>query len=136
MSNIDNLRRQHEEIYKVVEELKKLISKPDLENAAIDIAQKINLLTGKLIIHLGTEDEFLYPKLLKSENKEVKNLAKAYVEEMGNINSKFNEYKSKYNTKSKILENINEIISDTKKILQILEGRMKKEDFNLYTMLQ
>lgn len=41
-------------------------------------------------------------------------------------------YKNRYNTKTKILSDIKGFVSETYRILEILEDRIKKEDANLY----
>lgn len=127
------LIRQHEEIYEVISDLKRnMDAADDLEARAFEIAQKISLLAGKLKIHLVTEDQYMYPYILEKGSQELKALAQGYMEEMGTISGEFTEYKNRFNTKSKIISNLNEFKVETLKIIKVLEGRMGKEDSNLY----
>lgn len=127
------LIRQHEEIYEVISDLKRnMDAADDLEARAFEIAQKISLLAGKLKIHLVTEDQYMYPYILEKGSQELKALAQGYMEEMGTISGEFTEYKNRFNTKSKIISNLNEFKVETFKIIKVLEGRMGKEDSNLY----
>jgi len=136
MLNIRILKRQHEEIKDMISELRENIEAGgNLENKAFEIAQKINLLAGKLKIHLGTEDQYMYPYILENVSDELKKVAEDYVAEMGDICDKFSEYKSRFNTKSKIINDWDSFLSETPKILKILEERIKKEDSNLYQVL-
>ncbi len=136
MLNIKTLKRQHEEIYDVIAELRESMgSEGDLENRAFEIAQKISLLAGKLKIHLGTEDRYMYPYIMENGSDELKKAAESSVKEMGDISAKFLEYKDRFNTRSKILNDLKGFLSETSKILHMLEERMKKEDSNLYRLL-
>ncbi len=136
MLDIAILKRQHEEIHDVISEIRESIkAEGNLENRASDIAQKINLLAGKLKIHLGTEDRYMYPYILEKGNHELKKVAEEYVEEMGDISEKFSEYKTRFNTKSKIISDLEGFLSESAKILRMIEERIKKEDTNLYRVL-
>ena len=108
----------------------------DLEEESSEIAKNINLLSGKLKIHLESEDKFLYPNLLKNENEKIKNIAKCYIDEMGDIFNIFNNYKNQFNTRSKIINNKDNFVINTKEVFDKIEKRMKKEDKELYTLLQ
>ncbi len=134
MANINNLTRQHIEILEKIYNIKELINK-DLEVECSEIAKNINLLSGKLRIHLESEDKFLYPNLLKNENEKIKNIAKCYIDEMGDILSIFNNYKNQFNTRSKIINNKDRFIIDTKEVFDKIEKRMESEDRELYKLL-
>lgn len=136
MVDKQSLKRQHEGIYEIISELKKSTERADgLEENAFAISQKINTLAGKLKVHLGTEDKHMYPYLLDSGKDDLKKIAKDYVTEMGNISDKFTSYKVRFNTSTKITSDIKGFLDETKRILKILEDRMKKEDENLYPLL-
>lgn len=134
MANINNLTRQHIEILEMIYNIKELINK-DLEKECSEIAKNINLLSGKLRIHLESEDKFLYPNLLKNENEKIKNIAKCYIDEMGDILSIFNNYKNQFNTRSKIINNKDKFIINTKEVFDKIEKRMESEDRELYKLL-
>ncbi|HAG44781.1 MAG TPA: hypothetical protein DCL31_17475 [Clostridium sp.] len=134
MANINNLTRQHIEILEMIYNIKELINK-DLEVESSEIAKNINLLSGKLRIHLESEDKFLYPNLLKNENEKIKNIAKSYIDEMGDILSIFNNYKNQFNTRSKIINNKDKFIINTKEVFDKIEKRMESEDRELYKLL-
>jgi len=134
MANINNLTRQHIEILEMIYNIKELINK-DLEVESSEIAKNINLLSGKLRIHLESEDKFLYPNLLKNENEKIKNIAKCYIDEMGDILSIFNNYKNQFNTRSKIINNKDKLIINTKEVFDKIEKRMESEDRELYKLL-
>lgn len=135
MRNIDKFSRQHEEIKEELDFIEININKNNYEENLSEIALHINKLSGKLIIHLGSEDKFLYPDLLKTENLELRNMAKEYMDEMGNISEKFKVYKDKNNTKTKIFNNNDKFIIETKEIISQIRTRMRKEEEGLYTLI-
>lgn len=136
MASISNLERQHREIYEEVHTLKGLIKGEDMEKQTLLIAKNLNLLAGKLKMHLQSEDRFLYPQLMGSSSIELKQLAAAYNKDMGMIHEEFEKYKLKFNTKSKIDEDIVDFRKQTQAIFTILEERLHKEDKNLYPLIK
>ncbi len=136
MGNIENLERQHVEIMEEIQYIKKSINSNDLQENASDIAKHISLLAGKLKVHLDSEDKFLYPSLINSENVLVQNIANKYISDMGNLCAVFTEYKNKFNTRSKIISNKEDLVKESKQIVIALENRMHKEDKELYPLLK
>lgn len=131
MSQIDTIKKQHSEIANILEKLKNALSKEDYSAAS----SNINELAGKLKIHLRYEDDYIYPELLKSENTNVKNISNKFIKEMGDLASVFDDFKNKYNTKSKIESNITEFKSTCNVVIKALEKRLSKEDNELYIYL-
>ncbi len=128
-----NLARQHNELYKLLAQMKSLGY--NIESNADKIALNINLLAGKINIHLQSEDKYLYSLLLNSQHTEVRKIAKDFIAEMGHIAKTFNEFKIKFNTKNKILNNINEFKLEYPKIMNAISNRLNKEDKKLYVLL-
>lgn len=135
MADIKNLTRQHGDIDLLIGNIKKL-SKGDIESSIDIIVKDINMLAGKLKIHLDTEDKFLYPDLLNMNNEVLNTMAKEYMKEMGNISSEFIKYKNSFNTKNKIMSNVEQFKIQTVKIFEILERRINKEERELYPRLK
>ena len=135
--NIDNLMREHKGIFEEINYINESISNKKFESDLLDITTHINKLAGKLKIHLSSEDKFLYPNLLNGDDNKLKNLANSYINEMGGISDIFTNYKNKFNTKSKIISEGNEVfISETQKILQAIEKRISKEETELYKLIR
>jgi len=136
MKNLDQLKRQHVEIFEVLNNTKSLIQKKDLENDSMAIAKNINNIAGKLQVHLNNEDRFLYPAFLKSESAELKTKAQAYSSEMGDLSSVYTDFKTKYNTRSKIMADSAAFLSDAKTVFDAIEKRIEKEDHDLYKLAE
>ena len=136
MKNLDNLKRQHADIYEIVAETKELIKKPEFDMHSKNVAMNINVLAGKLKMHLMNEDKFLYPKFLNSDDDKLSKKAKEYIEEMGNLSEVYTEFKSKYNVRSKIMADIPGFMKDANFVFEAIEKRMNKEDKDLYVLAE
>jgi hemerythrin-like domain-containing protein len=135
MADIKNLTRQHGDIDLLIGNIKNL-SKGNIESSIDIIVKDINMLAGKLKIHLDTEDKFLYPDLLNMNNEVLNTMAKEYMKEMGNISSEFIKYKNNFNTKNKIISNVEQFKIQTVEVFEILERRINKEERELYPRLK
>lgn len=136
MANINNLERQHTEIKDLISKMKHEVNPNDIKVNLDKIVKDINMLAGKIKIHMGSEDKFLYPALVESKDEQLKRIAKQYIDEMGNIYSGFSDYKNKFNTKSKILSNVDGFLKESKEIIRLLENRISKEDTHLYPRMK
>lgn len=133
--DIERLKRQHEDIRSTLEQLKKLIVKDTIEDDPMAAATLLNQLAGKLRIHLSTEDQHMYPKLLNSSDEKIRTMAQDYINEMGNISKEFTEFKVKFNTKTKIMQDVTEFKCETVRVFKLLENRINREDEELYPSL-
>jgi len=136
MININNLERQHIEIRESVSKIKQVVNSNDIKGALDILVREINTLAGKLNIHMNSEDKFLYPTLIESNDNQLKQIAKQYSEEMGSIHAGFNNYKNKFNTKSKIINDVDGFLRESKGIIKLLEERVTKEDMHLYPKMK
>ena len=135
MANIENFKRQHVDIRKNVSAILDIIDGQDMDSNINELTTHINILSGRLLIHLSTEDKFLYPDLLNSTSIEIKKLAEKYIQEMSGLANKFNDFKNRFNTKSKINSDKNTFIIELKAIFKLLEERLNREDRDLYPLL-
>lgn len=135
MLYLETLKRQHEEIAEIISQIKSDIDQKDIAKEALEISSKISNLAGKLKVHLNTEDQYMYPQLLKSSNSEVQTTAQAYIDEMGTISTEFMAYKDRFNTRTKITNEIDLFVSESKRIFSLLQKRIAKEDSNLYQQI-
>lgn len=136
MNKLNLLKKQHEQINQLITDTKELLTEELKEETVKTVAKNINNLAGKLKIHLGSEDRFLYPQLMKNGDTLVKKKAKDYAEEMGDLSKIFMEFKRKYNTPTKINRNSDFIHSEAKKVFEAIEERIAKEDHDLYQLAE
>ncbi len=135
MLKINNLKRQHSEIKDIVKNILTELDNKAVEDKAYEISKSISILAGKLKIHLNEEDRWLYPSMKNSSDPKLIKFQNIYYSEMEGLFSSFVDYKNKYNTKTKILSNINDFIDESNNILTSLLSRIEKEDNHLYPLL-
>lgn len=135
MINLEQLNKQHLSIKEEINTIMELAAKADYEKYLMDITLHINKLAGLLNIHLLSEDDFMYPALKASADGEIKSMADSYSLEMGDLVTEFTAYKTRYNTKNKVLADMEGFLPATKEILKKIKNRMDKEDNNLYKLI-
>lgn len=135
MNNLDMLKKQHTEIRDIMKAIEVAALK-ELESNAEFIARNINILSGKLKMHLMSEDRFLYPSLEKSANKVIKTTAQQYNQEMGGLAKEFLVFVEQYNIPSKILAGKSTFSHDVKRVFKIIKERVNREDQHLYPLLE
>lgn len=132
--NIEQLKRQHQDINQKLIGLESFLG-PDVAAKAFDISLKIGLLSGILTVHLKSEDTFLYPSLMASEQEGLKKTANRFVQEMGHLAQIFSVYKNKYMSANNIKKESQNFIIDTQAIISALRTRLNNEDKELYPLL-
>lgn len=132
--NIDGLKRQHQEIGQLINEIESSLNQ-DVVAKAFDISLKIASLAGKLSIHLKSEDDYLYPTLMTAADEGLRNTAKRFDQEMGHISQAFSDYKTKYMSASRIKQETGHFLADTRAIISSLRHRIHNEDKSLYSLL-
>lgn len=133
--NLDLFLDKHKVILSLVSDIQNNISSAITENCADTIASDINKLSGVLMMHLASEDKNLYPTALASDSEELRRTAKEYIDEMGNLMKIFDNFHKNFNTKSKILDNVNDFTLQAQKVTLAIEKRITKEESGLYKML-
>lgn len=129
------LKKQHNEVLTMIKNIDAFMVAGTKEKA-IEIAFNINALSGKLKMHLMSEDKFLYPVLMNSSNKKVKDTATEFNREMGGLAEQFSSFVQQYNTPFKILQSNNSFLTDSKKIFSLIEERIRREDVKLYPLAE
>ena len=119
-------------------DLEEFINKKDIEEKenARNLRKKLSMLAGKLKIHMQREDDFLYPELLNNEKKEVKDMTKKYIAEMGGLADQFNEFNDKYKQYSAIIEDPNNFKKEFTTMSKKLLKRIDREDNKLYPLAE
>jgi len=96
--------------------------------------QQLSRVAGKLKMHLELEDKCLYPELFKHSDAKVRDLAKQYQREMGNIFPVFEAYLGKWSSAQLIQGKPDAFIRETKEIVKVLDDRIRRENTELYRL--
>ncbi len=132
MNKFEQLEQQHIGIKAVISETKSLLNTLEDNASQKAVAKNISQLAGQLKIHLSHEDRFLYPSLLKSDDKTLQVKTNQYIKEMGGLSEIYSDFKVKYNTVPKIQDNVTVAKREIKEVLNAVEKRIFKEDSDLY----
>jgi len=132
---VNLLQKQHGEIREMLTQLLEL-PENQLTKRAFDISKLIGRLSGILTIHLRSEDDYLYPELIKSENKVVQNIAKEFSTEMGDLAQRFMSFKSIYMMGKNIQANPKQFKKDIDTLARALFNRIDREEKELYTLIK
>jgi len=133
---IENLTDQHRKIRELIGDVKEYIELDKTEDNLTRLAYKINKLAGVLRIHLSSEDRYLYPLLMDSENDYTKDLAESFDKTMGGLSNAFISFKTRYNTYESIVNNYDEFRVGLDSIFNKLITRLDREDNELYPLVK
>lgn len=132
MARTDNFRRQHEKMIGIAAEIDGLAAKPIDSAGAAAIRAKLSELVGNLKFHLASEDEVLYPTLLKQPDPRTAETADRFMKEMGRIGATLADLNSKW-TAAYIQEN-RAFKAEWDSMLGALADRIKRENSELYPL--
>ena len=135
MAKSDRFRKQHDELLELANKLAAELDIAKLAKEASAARSALSKLAGKLTLHLGAEDQYLYPELLANGNSKTKEIAQQFVEEMGGIASAFLAYNEKWRTSSIIQASPENFIDETKAIYGALAKRIDMENNKLYPLM-
>ncbi|MFV0343622.1 MAG: hemerythrin domain-containing protein [Anaerocolumna sp.] len=132
---LKNYLEQHGNITEEIEFIQKNMNSVITEELAVELAKHINILAGRLNIHLTMEDKYLYPSLLSKEKQDLTYSIEEYMKEMSGLANAFTAFKEKYNTKPRFLSNKDTFKSDAKSIMNKILLRISKEENTIYKLI-
>jgi hemerythrin-like domain-containing protein len=133
MQPVSYFRDQHEEILKMVEELRPLLKKEQLQVRLVAKTARSLLgeLADKIKGHLAEEDKDLYPVLLTHSELDVRSTAWKFISGEQSLRQAFAHY-SKNRLKSAEFEHSDALIEETNDLLEALTVRIDREEQFLY----
>jgi len=137
MQHIDAYREQHEQIRQMLEELRPLLDKKELQIPLIaKTAHKLLCdMTEKVKEHLTDEDKNLYPPLLTDTEAKVRSVAWGLVSGEHSLRQWFGEYAKKW-LKNCDFQFGDEFLQETNGLLNALAARIDQEERVLFARLE
>jgi hypothetical protein len=129
---IDNLTRQHGELFKVGTQMFGWLDVGKLQRGAGEAHRALSSLTGILNVHLAMEDRSLYPRLLEHEDAALRALARRFLDERGALREEFERYRAHFPSTAAIEAEPAAFVDETRVMLGMLWRRMKLEDDELH----
>jgi hemerythrin-like domain-containing protein len=135
MTNTANLERQHQDFFDLMDKITIYKSEEQVKENASTISLLLSQLSGKLKIHIISEDKFLYPSLMNNANPIIKTTSQTFYAEMGGLSQVFEEFKNNFATTNKIAANPAVFFSESQKVFLAFKKRIEKENKELYPLL-
>ena len=135
MSITINLRKQHAEIAESVRRIETALDPQGLPRSAGEMRAHLSNLFGKLSLHLAIEDNSLYPSLEKHANARIREVGTKFARDMGGLKRNFDAFARKW-TEGEIRANAAAFCAEAKKVFAALNERIKRENVELYPLLE
>ena len=128
--------RQHDELGRLA---KALLAELDTRTLAVDASRarrSLATFSGQLRVHAVMEQEALYPRLLAASEPHIVAKAQALLEDVGTVYDAFFDYLKAYPDAASIQADPAEFSRRTMQTLYRLRLRMKREDEELYPLVE
>ncbi len=135
MAISDMYRQQHKEILAVGAKLAALLDEKALVADAVPARHTLSELSSKVKVHLAMEDKSLYPQLAASKKPGTSTVATQFKQSMGGLVDVFLAFDKKYALPKSIASAPADFIRETKTVIAALGERIKKEEGELYNLL-
>ncbi len=128
----ERFRKDHEGILNLVEKLSGALDVASLKSNPASTCMILAKMSGRLKVHLTTEDRTLYPNLINSPDPDVRKVAERFFNEMGNIKEVVDKYLEKWISPNSLKANPERFIDETKRLIDALKNRIQRENDELY----
>jgi iron-sulfur cluster repair protein YtfE (RIC family) len=135
MAVTEPLRKQHAEIVEAVRAIDAALDPQRLVKNAGEIRNRLSTLIGKLSVHLAMEDKSLYPSLAKHADAKVRDTGVKFAREMAGVTPAVEAFSQKW-SEAEIAKNAAAFCTETKKLFAVLGDRIKRENTELYPLLE
>lgn len=132
-----SLRRQHDAAMALISEIvaatAKLSASPGREQI-IPISTALAKLTGLLKIHFAQEDQSLYPSMLRSGQADVAEVARRFIDEMGQIGPIYASFVESWSSNDAIAGDPAGFRAASHTVFSALANRIERENSVLYAL--
>ena len=135
MAATDRYRDQHRDVLRTVGVLKALMNPDALARDPEPAYDVMMALAGKLKVHFTMEDQRLYPRLMAHDQARIRDTARAYQSEMGNLMELFDAFLQRWVEPDSIRRSPDRYIGEANDFLHRLLRRIEKEDHLLYVLV-
>jgi hypothetical protein len=132
MTELTDLRQQHDAALAMADRLIDLIDEYREEDDALPIAVQFSKLVGLLRVHFAQEDVLLYPALVASGDGEVARLALSYAAEMGALAHEIEGFVRRWSSSAVIAGDFPTFAAAARELVLALAVRIERENRFLY----
>ena len=134
MADLDKLRDEHTVILRIVERLRYLIGQSTPPPQLHVLALRYEL-SAALIVHLQTEDGFVYPPLLANADPHIVSIGRAFSREMDGLGAAYVEHCKTWSADAIAADWAGYSIA-SQALLDALTMRISRENRELYPLLR
>ncbi len=95
----------------------------------------LGVLAVRLVTHLDREDDIIYPQLVTHKVESVRAMAQLLKKRVGGLDRTFRSYVEDWSSASLVEKSPKKFIAETKGLLRVLKMRIKREDEELYPLV-
>ncbi len=128
-------RQDHQDIVELVTQLEGLLDAEALAVDASPTCEILGVLAVRLVTHLDREDDIIYPQLVTHKVESVRAMAQLLKKRVGGLDRTFRSYVEDWSSASLVEKSPKKFIAETKGLLRVLKMRIKREDEELYPLV-
>lgn len=136
MSNAQMLRKHHQGLQQMANELEKCLDDRDARARLQGVVLWLSRMTGLLALHLAMEDKVMYPRLLGHRDWEVGSRARGFLAEVGGLRSAFDAYRRRWTRPPATDAEWEAFARETRAFLAALRTRIGLEEKEIYRLLE
>ncbi len=131
----DKFRKNHDTLFQLLENLKLYLEADRVAKEAKDACRVVGKIAGLLIMNMAHEDKNLFPQLLSSSNKQLKDAAEKFVVDSKNVR----KVADKFMTKWVVIKNVQaqpvDFIKDANMLIASLSESLEKKNTQFYDVV-
>jgi hypothetical protein len=134
--NLEKFHKDHAEISAIVRRIDGALHSADSNGRIEMLVNEVHELSAKYSVHLALEDGALYPRLARADNVALREIARHFQSEMGQIRARFDDYRHKWPGMTAASADPAGFVSQTKEVINSLKDRFSREESTLYPMAE
>lgn len=131
----DKFRKNHETMFHLLDNLKLFLEADRVGKEAKDACRVVGKIAGLLIMNMAHEDKNLFPELLSSSNKQIKDAAQKFAVETKNVRKVADKFMSKWVVIKNVQAQPVEFIKDAKMLITSLTESIENKNSQLYDLV-
>jgi hypothetical protein len=135
MQKTQSYRKHHDDLRTIVARLESLLDPAAITADTTPVVQAVRELFGKFSVHLAIEDNTLYPSCLAHADMRVRDTARRFQAEMGDLAAWFDSYKRTWPGPMAIGKDPQSFVAESREMLSRLKARVAREESEFYDLI-
>ena len=131
----DKFRKNHDTLFQLLENLKLYLEADRVAKEAKDACRVVGKIAGLLIMNMAHEDKILFPELLGSGNKQVKDAAEKFATETKSVRKMADKFMSKWVVIKNVQAQPVDFIKDANMLIASLSESLEKKNTQFYDLV-